>query len=148
MKWLLNSLLGDSNVQLQLRVIEDFCGLTKRDTMAEGDKGLELKFRIYDGTDIGHGTYSSSISVATLKQRLLSEWPQGKSHVPKSVNDMKLIHAGRVLENGKTLVESGVHVGDIPGGVLTMHVVVQPTVAKKKTGILFCPCVILLHTVL
>ncbi|KAL2236535.1 UNVERIFIED_CONTAM: Membrane-anchored ubiquitin-fold protein 3 [Sesamum indicum] len=101
--------------------------------MAEGDEHLELKFRIFDGTDIGHGTYSSSITVATLKQRLLAEWPQDKSVVPKSVSDMKLIHAGKVLENGKTLAESRVHIGDLPGGVITMHVVVQPAVAKKKT---------------
>ncbi|KAL0391086.1 UNVERIFIED_CONTAM: Membrane-anchored ubiquitin-fold protein 3 [Sesamum calycinum] len=101
--------------------------------MAEGDEHLELKFRIFDGTDIGHGTYSSSITVATLKQRLLTEWPQDKSVVPKSVGDMKLIHAGKVLENGKTLAESRVHIGDLPGGVITMHVVVQPAVAKKKT---------------
>lgn len=60
-----------------------------------------------------------------------------KSLVPKSVNDMKLIHAGKVLENGKTLAESRAHAGDLPGGVVTMHVVVQPAVVKKKTG-LFC----------
>lgn len=47
--------------------------------MGEGDEHLELKFRIFDGTDIGHGSYSSSITIATLKQRLLSEWPQGCS---------------------------------------------------------------------
>lgn len=45
--------------------------------MAEGGEELELKFRIFDGTDIGHGSYSSSVTVATLKQRLLSQWPQG-----------------------------------------------------------------------
>ncbi|KAL3849797.1 hypothetical protein ACJIZ3_011679 [Penstemon smallii] len=101
--------------------------------MAEGDECLELKFRIYDGTDIGHGTYSSSATVASIKQRLLSEWPQGKSFMPKSVNDMKLIHAGKFLENGKTLAECRVHVDDLPGGVITMHVVVQPSVAKQKT---------------
>ncbi|XP_041995431.1 membrane-anchored ubiquitin-fold protein 3-like [Salvia splendens] len=101
--------------------------------MAEGVEQLELKFRIFDGTDIGHGSYSSSITVATLKQRLLSEWPQDKSVVPKSVNDMKIIHAGKVLENAKTVAESRAHVGDHPSGVITMHVVVQPAVVKKKT---------------
>lgn len=50
---------------------------------------------------------------------------------------MKLIHAGKVLENGKTLAESRAHAGDLPGGVVTMHVVVQPAVVNKKTG-LFC----------
>lgn len=57
--------------------------------------------------------------------------------VPKSVSDMKLIHAGKVLENGKTLAESRLHVSDLPGGVITMHVVVQPAVVKRKTGV-FC----------
>ncbi|XP_075520561.1 membrane-anchored ubiquitin-fold protein 3-like [Primulina tabacum] len=101
--------------------------------MAEADKRLELKFRIFDGTDIGHGTYSHSITAATLKQRLLSQWPRDKSIVPKSVNDMKLIHAGKFLENGKTLAESRVaQVGELSGGVITMHVVVQLPVAKRK----------------
>lgn len=45
--------------------------------MAEGEDQVELKFRIYDGTDIGHGTYQSSTAVAMLKQRLVDEWPQG-----------------------------------------------------------------------
>lgn len=57
-----------------------------------------------------------------------------KTVIPKSVNDMKLIHAGKVLENSKTLAESRVTFGDLPSGVITMHVVVQPPVAKKKTG--------------
>ncbi|XP_047958797.1 membrane-anchored ubiquitin-fold protein 3-like [Salvia hispanica] len=102
--------------------------------MAEGLEQLKLKFRIFDGTDIGHGSYSPSVTVATLKQRLLSEWPQDKSVVPKSVNDMKVIHGGKVLENDKTLAESRAHTSDLPGGVITMHVVVQPAVVKKKTG--------------
>ncbi|KAL7260456.1 hypothetical protein ACSBR1_006173 [Camellia fascicularis] len=38
-----------------------------------------------------------------------------KSVVPKSVSDIKLIHVGKVLENGKTLTESRVHFGDLPG---------------------------------
>ncbi|KAL2540545.1 Membrane-anchored ubiquitin-fold protein 6 [Abeliophyllum distichum] len=101
--------------------------------MAEGDAYVELKFRIFDGTDICHGTYSSSTTMDMLKQRLLAEWPQDKSVIPKSVNDMKLIHAGKVLEKGKTLAESRIHVGDLPQGVITMHVVVQPPHAKKKT---------------
>ncbi|KAL3649112.1 hypothetical protein CASFOL_005515 [Castilleja foliolosa] len=102
--------------------------------MAEVDEQIELKFRIFDGTDIGHRSYSSSTTIANLKQRILSEWPQDKSVVPKSVNDMKLIHAGKVLENGRTLAESRVNLGDLPGGVITMHVVVQPAIVKKKTG--------------
>lgn len=51
------------------------------------------------------------------------------------MNDVKLIHAGKVLEDNKTLADSRIIIGDLPGGVTTMHVVVQPPVTKKKTGI-------------
>lgn len=62
-----------------------------------------------------------------------------KSVVPESVHDMKVIHGGKVIENGKTLADSGLHVG---GEVITMHVVVQPSVAKQKKGII---CINLLY---
>ncbi|RYR01617.1 hypothetical protein Ahy_A06g026988 [Arachis hypogaea] len=102
--------------------------------MAEREE-IELKFRIYDGTDIAHRTYLPSTTVATLKQRLITEWPQGKTVTPKSVNDVKIIHAGKVLENNKTLADSRITFGDIPGGAITMHVVVQPPLVKKKSGL-------------
>ncbi|MBA0742959.1 hypothetical protein Gogos_005685, partial [Gossypium gossypioides] len=102
-------------------------------TMAEGKELIELKFRIYDGTDIAHSTYASSMTVATLKQKIVAEWPQDKTVIPKSINDLKLIHAGRVLENNKSLADSRITFGDLPVGVITMHVVVQPTIAKNKT---------------
>ncbi|XP_076892255.1 membrane-anchored ubiquitin-fold protein 3-like [Bidens hawaiensis] len=102
--------------------------------MAEGTEYVELKFRIYDGTDISHSSYASSTTVSALKQKLVSEWPQGKSVVPKTVNDIKLIHLGKVLENNKTLSESGVRDGGFAGGVITMHVVIQPILAKKKSA--------------
>ncbi|KAJ9187727.1 hypothetical protein P3X46_003150 [Hevea brasiliensis] len=100
--------------------------------MAEGAEQIELKFRIYDGTDIGHSTYASSMTVGTLKQRLVTEWPRDKTVLPKSVNDLKLIHAGKILENSKTLADSRITYGDLPAGVITMHVLVQPPAAKKK----------------
>lgn len=46
--------------------------------MSQREERIELKFRIYDGTDIAHSCYAPSMTVATLKKRLLSEWPQGK----------------------------------------------------------------------
>lgn len=45
--------------------------------MAVSNEHIELKFRIYDGTDIGHSNYASSTTVSALKQKLVSEWPQG-----------------------------------------------------------------------
>ena len=59
----------------------------------------------------------------------------GKTYTPKSVSDVKLIHAGKVLENSRTLADSRITFGDIPGGAITMHVVVQPPVPKKKSGL-------------
>lgn len=59
----------------------------------------------------------------------------GKTTIPKSVNDIKLIHAGRFLENSETLADSQMTFRNLPGEVNTMHVVVQPTIAKKKTGL-------------
>lgn len=55
-----------------------------------------------------------------------------KEVVPKTVNDVKLINAGRILENNKTLAESRVPVGEVPGGVITMHVVVRPPQSDKS----------------
>lgn len=63
-------------------------------TTAEGNETLELKFRIFDGTDIGHGMYSSSITTAAIIQRLLSEWPQGCFPAPVHVTNPFLISCG------------------------------------------------------
>ncbi|KAL4366191.1 hypothetical protein GQ457_05G002410 [Hibiscus cannabinus] len=101
--------------------------------MAEGKELIELKFRIYDGTDIAHSTYASSMTVASLKQKIIAEWPQDKTVTPKSINDLKLIHAGKVLENNKSLADSMIIFGELPAGVITMHVVMQPAIAKNKT---------------
>uniref|UniRef100_A0A1D1ZEX0 Membrane-anchored ubiquitin-fold protein n=1 Tax=Anthurium amnicola TaxID=1678845 RepID=A0A1D1ZEX0_9ARAE len=94
---------------------------------------VELKFRLYDGTDIGPIRYSAASTVAMLKERIVSEWPRDKKIIPKAANDIRLISAGKVLENNKTIAQCRVPFGELPGGVLTIHVVVQPSVAKSKT---------------
>uniref|UniRef100_A0A1D1XN58 Membrane-anchored ubiquitin-fold protein n=1 Tax=Anthurium amnicola TaxID=1678845 RepID=A0A1D1XN58_9ARAE len=95
---------------------------------------VELKFRLYDGTDIGPIRYSAASTVAMLKERIVSEWPRDKKIIPKAANDIRLISAGKVLENNKTIAQCRVPFGELPGGVLTIHVVVQPSVAKSKTA--------------
>lgn len=57
--------------------------------------------------------------------------------IPKALNDVKLIYAGKVLENTKTIAESRIPIGELPGVVNTMHVVVQPSMERKKTGLLY-----------
>lgn len=57
-----------------------------------------------------------------------------KENGPRTMNDVKLINAGRILENNKTLAESRLPVAEIPGGVITMHVVVRPPLSDKNNG--------------
>jgi len=38
------------------------------------------------------------------------------------------------LENNKTVGQCRVPFGELPRGVITMHAVVQPSLAKAKTG--------------
>lgn len=57
---------------------------------------------------------------------------------PKTINEVKLINAGKILENNKTLAESRSPVSEIPGGVITMHVVARPPLADKNSGKYWC----------
>lgn len=59
----------------------------------------------------------------------------GKTIAPKAANEIKLISSGKVLENNKTVGQCKSPFGDVAGGCLIMHVVVQPSLAKIKTGI-------------
>lgn len=94
---------------------------------------IEVKFRLADGNDIGPSKYSSVTTVGSLKEKIISQWPKEKENAPKTINDVKLINAGKILENNKTLAESRSLVSEIPGGVITMHVVLRPPIADKKS---------------
>lgn len=99
--------------------------------MAEEDL-IDIKFRLADGTDIGPNKYAPPTTVASLKENIVAHWPQEKENGPKTMNDMKLIHAGKILENNRTLAECRVPVGELPGGVITMHVVLRPPSTKNN----------------
>ncbi|ONK60311.1 uncharacterized protein A4U43_C08F16810 [Asparagus officinalis] len=87
---------------------------------------LEIKFRLHDGSDIGPKMYPSATSVATLKESILAEWPKEKENAPKTVDDLKLINGGKILENSKTLGECKSPLCDFSAGITTMHVVLRP----------------------
>lgn len=57
-----------------------------------------------------------------------------KKIIPKAATDVKLISAGKILENSKTVAQCRTPFGELPGGIITMHVVVQPSSTKTKTG--------------
>ncbi|XP_074275190.1 membrane-anchored ubiquitin-fold protein 3-like [Silene latifolia] len=99
--------------------------------MPEDEELVELKFRLYDGSDIGPFLYPPASTVAILKDRILAEWPKDKKIAPKGVNDIKIVSAGKILENSKTVGQCRMPFGELQKGVITMHVVVQPSVAKS-----------------
>ncbi|KAL2928343.1 Membrane-anchored ubiquitin-fold protein 3 [Bienertia sinuspersici] len=51
---------------------------------------------------------------------------------PKAVNDVKIISGGKILENSKTVGQCQMPFHELQKGAITMHVVVQPAVAKTK----------------
>ncbi|KAH0868652.1 hypothetical protein HID58_075674 [Brassica napus] len=92
---------------------------------------IELKFRLADGTDIGPSKYSPSMTVSSLKEKIISQWPKDSEYIPLSVNDVKLITAGKILDNNRTLAESRLPVGVIS----TVHLLFPPPTLHKKSGL-------------
>lgn len=117
--------------------------------MSGAQEQLDIKFRLIDGSDIGPKNYPVATSVATLKENIIAQWPKEKQNGPRTVKDIKLISGGRILENNRTVGECKSPLCDIPGGVTTMHVVVQPPPMEKEKKVLNdpkqnkCGCVIL-----
>ncbi|KAK4360819.1 hypothetical protein RND71_019771 [Anisodus tanguticus] len=94
---------------------------------------VEVKFRLFDGSDVGPFRCSPASTVSMLKERIVAEWPKDKKIAPKAANDVKLISAGKILENNKTVGQCKTPFGELPSGVITMHAVVQPSVGKSKS---------------
>jgi len=125
--------------------------MSKVSEMVEGSASqdqVEIKFRLTDGTDIGPKSYPATASVSNLKESILALWPKDKENGPRTIKDVKLISAGRILENSRTVGECMSPLCDVPGGVTTMHVVVQPPPLDKERKMANdpkqkCGCVIL-----
>ncbi|KAL5987662.1 MYND-type zinc finger protein mub1 [Asimina triloba] len=64
---------------------------------------------------------------------ILNHGDSMKENGPRTVNDVKLINAGKILENSRTLGECRSPMCDVGVGVTTMHVVVRPP-SEKGTG--------------
>ncbi|CAL9014314.1 unnamed protein product [Prunus brigantina] len=107
--------------------------------MAGVQDQLEIKFRLTDGSDIGPKSFPAATSVVTLKESILAQWPKEKENGPRTVKDVKLISAGRILENNRTVGECRSPLCDVPGGVTTMHVVVQPPSLEKEKKLMSEP---------
>ncbi|GAU19830.1 hypothetical protein TSUD_170560 [Trifolium subterraneum] len=101
--------------------------------MTGNQEQFEIKFRLTDGSDIGPKSFPAATSIATLKESILAQWPKDKEIGPRTIKDLKLISAGKILENNRTVGEcqSQSPLCDAPGTVTTMHVVVQPPTTDK-----------------
>lgn len=42
-----------------------------------GQDSIEVKFRLFDGSDIGPSNYSPTTTVSALKEKILAQWPKG-----------------------------------------------------------------------
>lgn len=56
-----------------------------------------------------------------------------KENAPRTVKDVKIISAGKILENNKTVGECRSALCDVPGGITTMHVIVSQPPQEKGT---------------
>ncbi|CAF2271580.1 hypothetical protein HID58_014847 [Brassica napus] len=87
-----------------------------------GEDWIELKFKFADGLKIIKRLYCGK----KIDDR-------NSENIPKTLNDVKLINAGKILDNNRTLAESTLPVGELPGMVITMHVVLRPPTLDKKS---------------
>mmetsp|Transcript_13219 Transcript_13219/g.48159 ORF Transcript_13219/g.48159 Transcript_13219/m.48159 type:complete len:126 (-) Transcript_13219:453-830(-) len=101
---------------------------------AEGE--CNIRFRFGDKPDLGPFKYHLSTTVGNVKEMLLSDLnsKDNENGVTVSAKDVRLIHAGKVLEDPKTLQSyQVVGLSDESGNpfVNTMHVSIRPPAAPK-----------------
>ncbi len=54
--------------------------MAREEEEKEGEQLVELKFRLFDGTDLGPRKYATETTIATIKENILSQWPQGTAY--------------------------------------------------------------------
>uniref|UniRef100_A0A7N0ZSN9 Membrane-anchored ubiquitin-fold protein n=1 Tax=Kalanchoe fedtschenkoi TaxID=63787 RepID=A0A7N0ZSN9_KALFE len=94
---------------------------------------VRLVFRLYDGMDMGPFEYPSTTTIAAVKQTIVDDWPNDKEMVPMSVNEIKLIHAGKILDSDQTVGRSRMSFADPEQEAIIMHVVLQPFTGNNKS---------------
>ncbi|KAI3500706.1 hypothetical protein L1887_36530 [Cichorium endivia] len=103
--------------------------------MAGVEDSLEIKFRLNDGSDIGPKSFPLAANVASLKESIISQWPKEKDNAPRTVEDVKLINGGKILENITTIGECK---SSFPaGGIITMHVLINHVLPPQGKAVKF-----------
>ncbi|KAH7846794.1 hypothetical protein Vadar_018253 [Vaccinium darrowii] len=78
-----------------------------------------------------HEGNSHVLEEATMNNRNVTR-QSDKENGPRMVKDVKIISAGKILENSRTLGECRSPLCDVPAGVTTMHVLVQAPPSDKE----------------
>jgi hypothetical protein len=95
---------------------------------------VNLRFRHTQG-DVGPSKFAVTTSILNVKERVLSLWPKEgplAAEHPTSAADIKLILAGKITDNAKTLQDYKREMGEYtPESIVTMHLVVRPPTAPK-----------------
>mmetsp|Transcript_10163 Transcript_10163/g.23196 ORF Transcript_10163/g.23196 Transcript_10163/m.23196 type:complete len:109 (-) Transcript_10163:68-394(-) len=84
----------------------------------------QIKFLFADASTM-EKTFNSNITVAEAKTQLIEAWPAEKDKI-SSINELKMIYNGKLLENSKTFEELKVPMNQ----QVIMHLQPKPPVAK------------------
>ncbi|CAI9283047.1 unnamed protein product [Lactuca saligna] len=114
-----------------ITVVESRIQIDFFDLMSGVPDSLEIKFLLIDGSIIGPTSFPKATSVASLKENIISQWPEGKENAPRTIKDVKLISNGKVLENSNTVGECMSRFCDVPCSITTMHVGINQAPQEK-----------------
>jgi len=64
---------------------------------------FRVKFFFADAQTIEE-TFPPSTTVADAKNKLIASWPEGREPI-KSIDELKMIYAGKLLDNAKSFAE-------------------------------------------
>mmetsp|Transcript_21177 Transcript_21177/g.42750 ORF Transcript_21177/g.42750 Transcript_21177/m.42750 type:complete len:113 (+) Transcript_21177:158-496(+) len=93
----------------------------------------QIKFMFADATTMEE-TFDSTVTVMDAKQRMISNWPEGKDPV-SGAEDLKLIFGGKVLDNEKSFEELKV----VKGSQVIMHCQPRPPQQVREEKVLALP---------
>ena len=108
-----------------------------------GPASFSIRFRLVDGVDVGPNLYEASTTVGALKESLLTNWGRSpgaaSSQTPSATTEMRLILAGKFLDNAATLEQLRGPMGSPPDSetVVTMHLLISsppPSAAAGAAG--------------
>jgi len=98
---------------------------------------VQLRFRHTSG-DVGPYSFPLGHTILQVKEGVFSQWPREgplSKENPSSAADLRILCAGKFLDNAKILRDYSKEMGDPESGsIVTMHILVRPAQATKAAG--------------